>query len=178
MAQSFETLPKIAQPFANAAVARAVIPNNATGTNRASLQEGFPEITAKPVADGGIPPNRKDFNGAYYLNSAYAFATQNGQYVTFDSDVSSLIGGYPKGAILWYVNNGRPAYLVESLVGNNTTADLTDTTKWAKVGLSAQGDSMSGHLSDMTTPQVLNIAIVTEEPETGVDGVIYAIVGD
>ena len=108
------------------------IPSAATGTQRASLEEGFPEITSKPISEGGIPPEREDFNGAANLNSQFYFAFQNGWWPTFDAEVSTAIGGYPIGAVLWwfpttgeYANMAVP---LKSLVANNTYNFNTNTS--------------------------------------------------
>ena len=147
-----------------------------TAANGASFQYGFPEITSADVADGGIPPVRMDFNGILSILSEYANAIQSGHYVTFDSAVSAAIGGYPKGALLWYVQNGVPQYLVASLADNNTNSTLTDTSAWQPVSVSPQGFAMLGTLADQNAAQIRNIAIVDSEPDSGVDGTIYAIV--
>ena len=175
MASSNITLDIIPQPWANGGQ-HASIPNSSTGTNRASFQEGWGIITSTPVDDGGVPPNRLDFNGLGYLATAVAYFLQNGGFYTFDSTVSAQIGGYPQGAVLWYVNGGVPQYMVVSLVANNTTSDLTDTTKWQPLTLNPNGFAMLGTLSDVTAAQVRNIEIVNSEPATGVDGTIYAVV--
>lgn len=176
MANAFYTLPLIPRPFASGGQAQAPIPENATGTNRASWQEGWPEITSTPVSEGGRPPVRLDFNGAIQALSAFAYALQNGQYFTFNQAVSDKIGGYPKGAVLWASVNGQPAYLVASVMDNNTNSNLTDTTAWQPLTINPYGFAMLGTLTDVQAAQVRNIAIVEEEPETGIDGTIYAII--
>ena len=175
MANSFIVLPVIPRVWASGGETQSPIPEQATGTNRASYQEGFPAITSERIADGGIPPNRLDFNGMGTIFTAYAYAMQQGQYTTFDSTVSTKIGGYPVGAILWYVDNGVPQYLVQSLVANNTESDLTDTTKWQPLTLNPMGCVMLGQLSNLNTAQVRNIEFVDSEPVSGVDGTIYAV---
>lgn len=172
---AFITLPLIPRIWASGGQTQSPIPEQSTGTNRASYQDGFPSVTSTPIPDGGIPPNRLDFNGMGTIFTAYAYAIQQGQYTTFDSSVSAKIGGYPLGAILWYVDNGTPKYLVQSLVANNTTSDLTDTTKWQPLTINPMGMAMLGTLSDQSAAQVRNIEIVDDEPATGVDGTIYAI---
>lgn len=171
----FITLPLIPRIWASGGQTQSPIPEQSTGTNRASYQDGFPSVTSTPIADGGIPPNRLDFNGMGTIFTAYAYAMQQGQYTTFDSSVSSKIGGYPLGAVLWYVDNGVPKYLVQSLVANNTTSDLTDTTKWQPLTLNPMGMAMLGTLSNQSSAQVRNIEIVNSEPSTGADGTIYCI---
>lgn len=180
MAQNFLTLPIIPQPFANGG-SHADFPNNATGTNRASFQEGWGEITSTPISDGGVPPNRLDFNGLGYIATAFAFALQQGKFWSFDVNVANAIGGYPKGAVLWVKDSaGMPLYMVQSLIANNTYNFLTtpsyiDGVKWQKISINPLGDSMVGTLDDVNVPQIRNIAIVGQEPETGVNGTIYAI---
>lgn len=147
-----------------------------TAANGASFQYGFPEITSTDVADGGIPPVRMDFNGILSILSEYANAIQSGHYVTFDSAVSAAIGGYPKGALLWYIQNGVPRYLVASKKDNNTNSNLTDTTAWQPLTLNPYGAAMQGTLANQKAAQVRNIAVVDSEPDSGVDGTIYAII--
>lgn len=176
MANAFYTLPLIPRPFASGGQAQAPIPEDATGTNRASWQEGWPEITSTPVAEGGRPPVRLDFNGAIQALSAFTYALQNGQYFTFNQAVSDKIGGYPKGAILWAVVNGVPSYLVASVVDNNTNSNLQDLSAWQPITINPYGFAMLGTLTDQMAAQVRNIQIVTSEPSTGVDGTIYGII--
>lgn len=181
MAQNFITLPLIPQPFANGGQ-RADLPNNATGSNRASFQEGWGEITSTPISEDGVPPNRLDFNGLGYIATAFAFALQQGKFWTFDLSVANAIGGYPKGAVLWAVDGtGKPLYMVQSMISNNTynfvaTPSYIDGEKWQKVSINVFGDKMLGCLTNQREAQIRNIEIVDSEPETGVDGTIYAIV--
>ena len=118
--QTQQTPQVLEQPFA-AQGDKNTIPNAATGTNKASLQEGFPPITGQPINKGGIPPERQDFNGAMNLNSQFYFAFQNGWWPTFTQEVSDAIGGYPQGAVLWLFDTENKVYTpLLSLVGNNT----------------------------------------------------------
>lgn len=160
----------------------AQIPNSATGTNRASFQEGFPAITSTPIDEGGIPPSRLDMNALGYIAMIHAYFHQNGGCFTFDSNVSNAIGGYPLGAVLWvFDSNGNPQYAVRSMKnGNNdnfvSNPSFINGTSWQKLTLNATGDAMVGTLSDESASQIRNIAIVTEEPASGVDGTIYAVI--
>lgn len=176
---AYITLPLIPRLWASGGQTQNPIPEQATGTNRASYQEGFPEKTSLPITDDpsttGVPPNRLDFNGMGTIFTAYAYAFQQGQYPTFDSSVSTKIGGYPQNAILWYFSSGIPQYLVRSKVANNTQSDLTNTTYWEPLTLNPKGFAMTGTLTDQSAAQVRNIAIVNSEPSTGVDGTIYCI---
>ncbi|MDR0741728.1 MAG: hypothetical protein LBF28_03060 [Rickettsiales bacterium] len=117
--------PFVPQPVATQGEA-AVIPNDPTGTNRASFAEGFPEITSKPIAQGGLPPNRLDFNGLYQMTSGIGYAIQTGSTPTFSQSVSDAIGGYPKGAVLWYFLPNGLIKILSSLTENNTKNFIND----------------------------------------------------
>ena len=111
-----------------------VIPNNPTGTYRASVKGGFPAITMKAKADGGVPPDGKDLNGFYNILSQFYFYTQNGGVFTFDQSVSNAIGGYPQGAVLYWKHD-NVIERVESQIANNTynfvtTPSYIDGAKW------------------------------------------------
>lgn len=145
-----ETITKpqvIAKPFCDTGD-KNTIPTNATGSQLASLEEGFPPITALPVSSGGIPPEREDFNGAMNLNSQFYFAFQNGWLPTFDNDVSTAIGGYAEGAVLWYApSSGEYANAVvplRSLVANNTYNFNSNSsyigTYWGVVGINTRAN--------------------------------------
>jgi len=108
----------LAQPFA-ADGDKNTIPNDATGTQNASLEEGFPQVTEKTIATGGIPPVRKDFNGAINLMSQFYFFEQNGGTYTFDQTVSDAIGGYPQNGVLWYFGTDGTKTQVVSNIPNN-----------------------------------------------------------
>lgn len=179
MASSFQTLPKIKQPFANGGNRRD-IPDSATGTNQASMAEGWNNITSKPITDDpattGTPPNRLDFNQLGYLATVGLLFLQQGGIVTYDSTVSTNIGGYPKGAVLWVMSNNIPQYAVRSTINNNTNNPASNMTGWEKLTINPSGDAMTGILSNVNDAQLRNIQLVTNEPSSGTDGTIYAII--
>lgn len=137
MAGILENPPVLQQPFAFNGD-KNTIPLSATGDQRASLQEGFPPVTSQSILKGGIPPERKDFNGLGNLLSSMYFYLQNGGQFTFNPDVSNAIGGYPAGAILTYTDSStNKSYQVISLINNNTfnfvaEPSYIDGAKWAK----------------------------------------------
>lgn len=100
------------------------IPVSATGTAYASQAEGFPHITMIPEDNGGEAPHGLDFNGFLKMLSSHVFNIQNGSPETFNPAVSTLIGGYPKNAQLWLIddNNSR---LLKSTKDDNTDNFLT-----------------------------------------------------
>lgn len=116
--------PVLSKPFASQGD-KTTLPVDATGTQAASLQEGFPIITSTPITQGGIPPQRTDFNGLGFLTTSHNYYAQNGGTFTFDQSVSDAIGGYPEGAVLWGTQGDSPI-LVKSLIGNNTFNFVTN----------------------------------------------------
>ena len=127
----------IPQPIAAQATSENinVIPNGATGTNRASFQEGFPAITRMPVIKNplptqvsGMPPKQQDFNGLFNVVSQHNFFAQNGGTYSFNQAVSDAIGGYPKNAVLWYFPENETPCLVRSLIDDNTNNFVNEPT--------------------------------------------------
>ena len=124
-------------PFANNGQ-KNEIPLVAEGanSNKATLTDGFPPITMKPKDEGGLPPEGKDFNGILYLATSFYFAFQNGWLPTFEQSVSDAIGGYAKGAILWYTA-GESKQALQSTKNDNTDNFNTDPsvigTSWVPI---------------------------------------------
>ena len=119
------------------------LPDSATGTNNASIEEGFPEITMKAPKDGGLPPWGQDFNGLFYTLSTLNVSLQNGGIITFDEAVSDKIGGYPQDAILDYVDNNGNYSKVQSLIDDNTNnfvanPQLIDNINWKYLNIVSQ----------------------------------------
>ena len=80
--------------------ARNTIPVNAdNNSGLASLEHGFPTITELPIVEGGLPPQRKDFNGILYLLSAFAFWAQSGGLYTYNQELA-----YVPPAMVYYKN--------------------------------------------------------------------------
>ena len=73
--------------------------SQSAGTGRLSQEKGWTDVNAQPIAEGGIPPQREDFNGALFLLSQLLFWMQQGglfNYSTsFDYEVGNevLLGG-------------------------------------------------------------------------------------
>lgn len=118
------------------------IPDDATGSNYASIEEGFPEMTMKAPIDGGLPPWGQDFNGMFYLMSSQTCFLQNGGNITFNQAVSDKIGGYPQGAVLDYIDENGTFSKVRSLIDDNTynfvtTPSYIDDVHWEQIGMTA-----------------------------------------
>lgn len=103
---------------------------------RADLTVGFPPITSERPENGGLPPERKDFNALGYLTTTYDYFYQAGGTFTYNATISTAIGGYPLGARLWYTDNNGKTYILRSTKGNNEDNFVTTPsyigTSWVK----------------------------------------------
>lgn len=117
---------QVATPFANSGLKNS-IPQSATGSNLASLEEGFPAVTMTAVADGGSPPQGQDFNGILnQVTNQLRYAQAGGLY-PYDSTFCTAIGGYPLGAILMSAD-GRKIW--QNQAAGNTNNPDSDDTNW------------------------------------------------
>ena len=102
-------------PFANAG-AKNSIPQTTTTLGKASLNNGFPTETSMPIADGGVPPQRADFNGMLYWLSTFATFQQAGGLFTYDAtldyDQPSII--FYNGDLWWCVASNGPSTVVKT----------------------------------------------------------------
>lgn len=148
----------LAMPFANNGT-KNTIPSSPTGTNKASLSEGFPQITSTAIASGGIPPERADMNALGNIATAFYYFMQCGGAYTFRADVSSTIGGYPKGALLWYIPATGIPNLLASTINNNTNNFNTDQSVIGEAGSGKPWEivTVSGtNFMDLFTNQTAN----------------------
>lgn len=95
--------------------------SQSAGTGRLSQEKGWTDVNAKPISEGGIPPQREDFNGALFLLSQLLFWMQQGglfNYSTsFDYEVGNevLLGGVKYRCIK---ANGPSSTLVSPTASN------------------------------------------------------------
>lgn len=115
----------MAQPFSQSGD-KNLIPN--TGGDllgNASLALGFPQVTEVPIELGGVPPQRKDFNGILYLLSTFAFFAQGGGVFTY-----SATANYTKPAVVIYNNIFYFCIKENGVDSVNGVNDPTDTEYW------------------------------------------------
>lgn len=67
---------------------------------RATMEEGFPEITMKSAMRGGVPPWGKDHNKILNQITEAIRWFQAGGTAIYDDKLCKKIGGYPEGTIL------------------------------------------------------------------------------
>ena len=171
-------LPQILyQPFAATGDKNTILNSPSTeNQQRANLQTGFPAVTQIPIDNGGIPPERMDFNGLGYLLSSFYFFTQCGGIYTFNQDVSNAIGGYPLGAVLYYTDSNGTTYKVRSLLENNTfdfvtTPSYIDDKHWTYVSSTpitqdTSASSASNVFSTAAVQSLLNTVVHKTGNET------------
>lgn len=117
----------IAQAFAKQGAKTDPIPNTTSTLGRASLSQGFPTETSLPLAQGGVPPKREDFNGILYLLSSFAMYQQSGGVITYDARVN-----YAPPAIVYY---GSDLWWCKKANGASSSVVTpgTNTTYWIKL---------------------------------------------
>lgn len=73
---------------------RSAVPVTAleAGTGRLSQEEGWGKWNSLPIGEGGIPPKRQDFNGAFYLLSQLLLWYQQGGVMNYSVDLDYEVG--------------------------------------------------------------------------------------
>lgn len=107
--------------------------NSPTNSVKASWLNGFPAQTFQP----NNAPSGADFNGLFGLLSGLLMNTQMGQMInTYNATYQSRIGGYPNGAIIWFVpnNNWSNRMLFQSTIDNNTNVPYNVATSSVGTG--------------------------------------------
>ena len=105
------------------------IPANNDGlSGLASIAKGFPQITQVPLAQGGQPPQRQDFNGIFNLFSQFLLYAQNGGVYAYNNTLD-----YQPPCIISYEGE---FYSCVAENGPSTSAGVqpvTNTTYWEKL---------------------------------------------
>lgn len=121
----------IPRPWASNGGQFTQIPDTTSDAGRASWSQGFPPETSLPTAQGGIPPNRLDFQGVLNALSAHAVFKQAGGTYAWNNATA-----YPKGAIVLYTDGKLYCATTDTNAG-----DLPTGSKWTAVVLgNATGD--------------------------------------
>jgi hypothetical protein len=99
------------------------IPDAKPAEGRASYQEGFPVETQLPLSQGGVAPNRTDFNGILHILSAMAHWQQSGGQwkwsATLDYSPPAMVAH--GGKLWWAVNVSGPSSVGAKTPGTNET---------------------------------------------------------
>ena len=117
---------------------------------------GFLPITSIDLDNGGIAPERKNFNGLFYLSTDQRFYLQNGGFITYSASVATAIGGYPQDAILDFIDSNGMYKKVRSLIDdnvNNFVSDesLIDGVHWEEITMGGSSRNI-GEIVPSTIP--------------------------
>lgn len=106
-----------------------------------SVEYGFPYVTQQPLAQGGIPPQRNDFNGVLNLLSKFIRYFQNGGVFAYNASMDYSVG--------MLVRSGDRLYVCKAENGANTTAGV-------------QGVSNSNYWNEITLEDTLDNTLVNQ----------------
>ena len=119
-----------AVPLGTSADVRAIPASPVSGTGQASQSDLFPAETSQPVASGGLPPSRLDFNALFKLLGASTYFIQHGGVFGYDATLN-----YDKGALVRYDD-----MLYMAVAANGTGEAVgavtpgTDADVWLELG--------------------------------------------
>ena len=140
---------------------------------RTSLPLGFPPETQKPIRDGGIAPDRWDFNGILYMLSALAYWQQAGGQWKYDPSFPYEPPSFCYyGDQLWYC-------IGENGPGTKHAAPVapgTDTTYWVDLLWFIAGKkycSRTGNTIRLTGDYVAGTGTIDEAGECSFSPVVH-----
>ena len=143
-----------------------------------SQKFGIPSLFSTPVAKGGKYIRRDQLNGLLNLISQFQYYLQSGGFFTFDSSTSATIGGYPEGAVLFYVN-GDDSCFVRSKKNNNTDDFSQEPVSYIDEGTGEDSKSwlkVSPSINDVKDGYK-RIVVVDDMPSAFTEGTFYFIRG-
>nr|DAH90057.1 MAG TPA: Baseplate wedge protein [Caudoviricetes sp.] len=62
------------------------------GSGKLSQQLGFPPVTSATLQEGGLPPDRLDMNGVFFLLSQFAIWQQQGGLMNYNASLNYEVG--------------------------------------------------------------------------------------
>ena len=121
----------IKRPFAESGFITQIQDTSGDSVN---YPQGFPSIYGVPASEGGKYVGRGEINAIGNVATNDLFYHKCGGINTFDAAFAAKVGGYPKGAVLQYLN-GNYIYDVISLIDNNmfdfVSSNTIDGANWA-----------------------------------------------
>ena len=121
----------IKRPFAESGF---ITPIQDTSGDSVNYPQGFPSIYGVPASEVGKYVGRGEINAIGNVATNDLFYHKCGGINTFDAAFAEKVGGYPKGAVLQYLN-GNYIYDVISLIDNNmfdfASSNTIDGANWA-----------------------------------------------
>lgn len=129
----------ITTPFAENGDKNIIPESVGANPQNATMQAGFPPITQQKISEGGIPPERNDFNGMFNLVTQHLVHLNNGMSYEFNQEHADKVGGYPLNARLM-LSNGD---IVQSTIANNVNNPNLDMSGWVKKGSLIEVESIA-----------------------------------
>lgn len=139
---------QITVPFANSGLKNS-IPETSTGSNLASMQEGFPVITMTDVDQGGMPPQGQDMNGILFNVTKAIQYQQAGGLFPYNAAFAQAIDGYPIGALLISADGTK---LYRNLLAGNQSNPENGGQNWQDI---SDIDAAEVTATGSTTPRTL-----------------------
>lgn len=122
----------ITTPFAENGTKNTIPESGSAEPQLATMQAGFPKITQLPINEGGIPPERADFNGILNLYGQHLVHLNKGLPYEFDQDFANSIGGYPLNARIMLASG----YVVQNTQEGNTNNPNLNMGGWKSSAVS------------------------------------------
>lgn len=119
----------VTTPFAENGDKNIIPQSIGQNPQNATQDEGFPEITQIPIGSGGIPPERKDFNGILNLYGQHVVHLNKGLPYEFSAAFATAIGGYPMHARIM-LDNGD---MVRNVIANNINNPNSNMDGWESI---------------------------------------------
>ena len=116
----------ITTPFAENGDKNIIPESVGANPQNATMQAGFPPITQQKISEGGIPPERNDFNGILNLYGQHIVHLNKGLPYEFDQAFANAIGGYPLNSRIM-LSNGE---IVRNIVANNINNPNVNMSGW------------------------------------------------
>ena len=122
---------KWAATLGNTADVNAIPTTTPSGSGRASFSGLFPPVTQLPLDQGGIAPERGDFNALFKYLGEYLFYLMQGGMFSYTPDYDYTAGNF--------VLHGGSLYLCIAANGPGSTVKYpTDTAYWRQLALTSQ----------------------------------------
>ncbi len=117
-----------------------VTPETTTNSGRASQALGFPPETQRPLNDGGVAPNRLDFNGMFNMLSAFTFWQQSGGQFSYNQTLNYTVPNivYHNNIMWWCLKDNGPS------TPNGLVVPGTDDDYWQEYLLAMADNSQKG----------------------------------
>ncbi|HIZ89769.1 MAG TPA: hypothetical protein H9804_07470 [Candidatus Mucispirillum faecigallinarum] len=125
----------ILSPLGYSSDTRNIPATTPAGSNQLSFESGFPLLTSIPVQEGGLPPERQDFNAAFKILSEFIYFLQSGNHFDWSNQLDYNAGALVLGS------DGALYYCIQAngATSPNTVQDPTTSSGyWVKV-IDAQG---------------------------------------